>query len=367
MKYKGSNLNGRDIATIELLDEIRAYFDEGGAALNALALGGVAATAYATTRYVDDSIAEMLEMTPELKETIDEITQAIKDNQDIIGTLENSIAVKANQSDLDDAVSRIANIESDYVTSAMLNGYLPSSGGTIDWLDVDTDFYAYKATVENLLLVDGDIQLEGRLTMNADHELSLGQENRIYGNQGGLYIISEGDNIVLDSRDAIIFSIENEEVCSFDANDMSVYGNLTIKGDIDAKRDVYVGRTIYFTQDTHIGFDEDESLILSAFDAIFLRPLGGYVSIDGDLYANTIYCGRFQDQSFSFYNGYGNLLLELDNTVTIHKKTIITGDLEVTGNIKSNGTVASGGKAEEGDSALADLEERVARLESLIS
>ena len=59
--------------------------------------------------------------------------------------------------------------------------------------------------------------------------------------------------------------------------------------------------------------------------------------------------------------------MELDNTVTIHKKTIITGDLEVTGNIKSDGTVASGGKAQEGDSALADLEERVAKLESLIS
>ena len=59
MEYKGQSLSGRDIATVELLEEIKAYFSEDGAALNALALGGVNATSYALKADVDKSIADL--------------------------------------------------------------------------------------------------------------------------------------------------------------------------------------------------------------------------------------------------------------------------------------------------------------------
>lgn len=340
MKYKGSNLTGRDIATIELLDEIRAYFDEDGAAKNALALGGVRAEDYATTSYVDTSIADLLEMTPELKETIDEITQAIKENQDIIDTLENSIAAKAEQSDLEYQAERIDDIE-----STINNLYIPTNlsefnndVGFITQLYADGK-YATKEWMNDNFYNDGEID-----QILADYLTETSADKRYVKNESYIEI--------------------NELFCT---GDLGVEGTFTIEGDINAERDVYVGRTISFTQGTHIGIDVDESLILSAFDAIFLNPQGGYVTIDGDLFANEIFCGKFQDQSFSFFNSYEDLLLDMGNTVTIYRKTVINGDLVVTGNIRADGTVSSGGKAEEGDSALADLEERVARLESLIS
>lgn len=59
MEYKGQSLSGRDIATVELLEEIKAYFSEDGAAKNALALGGVNATSYALKADVDKNIADL--------------------------------------------------------------------------------------------------------------------------------------------------------------------------------------------------------------------------------------------------------------------------------------------------------------------
>lgn len=363
MKYKGSNLNGRDIATIELLDEIRAYFDEDGAAKNALALGGVRAEDYATTSYVDTSIADLLEMTPELKETIDEITQAIKDNKDIIDTLEDSIAIKANQSDLDNAVSRIATIE---------RNYLPTEGGGINWLDVEGNLYAVEASFDKLTA--DSFFLKGSLALSDGQTLSLGQGNEMYGNQGGLNIISGGgDNLTLDSRDTIIFSIENEEVCSLNADGMSVYGDLSTKSSIYLEGE----NGIYWTQLTKIDIINGNNLQISAENDINLSPDNGSVYIhNGGLYVEDanlvvgngrIECSVFQSQDFRFgFNNTVFMSFDRDNT-SINNNTTISGDLVVTGKIRANGTIASGGKAQEGDSALADLEERVARLESLIS
>lgn len=56
-------------------------------------------------------------------------------------------------------------------------------------------------------------------------------------------------------------------------------------------------------------------------------------------------------------NGY-HITMEYDE---------VTDAIRIDGNVYVTGTVASGGKAEEGDSPLADLEERVSRLENLIS
>lgn len=374
MKYKGSNLNSRDIATIELLNEIRVYFDEGGAALNALALGGVRAEDYATTSYVDDSIAEMLEMTPELKETIEEITQAIKNNQDIIDTLEDSIAVKANQSDLDDAVSRIATIE---------RNYLSSEGGGIDWLDVEGSLYAAEASFDKLTA--DSFFLNGHLALNADKTLSLGNGNEMYGNQGGLNIISGGgDNLTLDSRDAIIFSIENKEVCSFNADGMSVYGDLSTNSNIYLEGE----NGISWNQETIIMIDKSESLQIQATKDIKLtstygelKVYGGlcieqgyYITgyndlllVSGGLTTEFIECSSFVSQGFSFGFGNSQFLYMEQSYAQFETNLVINGNVVVKGNIRANGTIASGGKGEEGDSALADLEARVAALESLIN
>lgn len=340
MKYKGRTLDGRDIATIELLDEIRAYFDEDGAAWNALALGGVRAEEYATTSYVNDSIAGLVDSAPDTLDTLGELAAALKDNEDVVAALDAAITNKAEQSDLEYQAERIDGIES-----------------TINNLYIPTNLSEFNNDVGFITQSYADGKYATKQWMN-DNFYDDGEIDQIISD---FITQSDADTRYLKNESYIEIS---ELYCT---GDLGVEGTFTIEGDINAERDIYVGRAIYFTQGTHIGYDEDESLILSAFDAIFLNPQGGYVTIDGDLFANEIFCGKFQDQSFSFFNSYGNLLLELNNTVTIHKKTIITGDLEVTGNIKSDGTVASGGKGEEGDSALADLEERVAALESLIS
>lgn len=342
MKYKGQILNSRDIATIELLDEIRTYFDEDGAALNALALGGVRAEDYATTSYVNDSIAGLVDSAPDTLDTLGELAAALKDNEDIVAALDEAITNKADQSDLEYQAERIDGIES-----------------TIDNLHIPTNLSEFNNDVGFITQIYADGKYATKQWMN-DNFYNDGEIDQMIGD----FITQvDADKRYLKNESYIEIS---ELFCT---GDLGVEGTFTIEGDINAERDIYVGRAIYFTQGTHISFNDDESLILTSFDAIILEPQGESVGIKGSLslYGYPIYCGKFQDQSFSFFNSYGDLLLELDNTVTIHKKTIITGDLEVTGNIKSDGTVASGGKGEEGDSALADLEERVARLESLIS
>lgn len=329
MKYKGSNLNGRDIATIELLDEIRAYFDEDGAALNALALGGVRAEDYATTSYVDTSIADLLEMTTELKETIDEITQAIKENQDIIDTLENSIAAKAEQSDLEYQAERIDNIESTinnlhiptnlsefnndvgfitesaiegliteqyadgkYATIVALDNFLPKTGGEVDELGVNV-LTVVEGYIENLradyLSINGDAYID------SDYKLNFSQENSIYGTQGGnLYIVAK--------------------------------------------------TTIDLIADSYIAFGIGDYEIAS-------------INSDG------IHCASFRSISFSFGADDSSEFMYIEQG----EITLNTGVVTITGDLVVHGSIAAGGKEQRGDSALADLEERVARLENLIS
>lgn len=331
MKYKGSNLTGRDIATIELLDEIRAYFDEDGAALNALALGGVRAEDYATTTYVDTSIAELLEMTPELKETIDEITQAIKDNQDIIGTLENSIAAKAEQSDLEYQATRIDDIENTinnlhiptnlsefnndvgfitesaiegliteqyadgkYATINSLDNFLSLSGGNITGgLDIDGNLYSVSGYIERLTV--DYLQMDGDFYVNGDYKLNFSQENSIYGTQGGnLYIVAKTTiDLIADSY--IAFGIGDHEIAS--------------------------------------------------------------INSDG------IHCASFRSFSFSFGADDSSEFMYMEQGEIILNTSVVT----ITGDLVVQGSIAAGGKGEEGDSALADLEARVAALESLIS
>lgn len=111
MDYKGKQISGRDIATVELLEEIKAYFSEDGAALNALALGGVTATNYALKSDVAQSIADLVGTAPDTLDTIQELAEALKNNKDIVDTLDEAITAKAEQTDLDEAVGRITTLE----------------------------------------------------------------------------------------------------------------------------------------------------------------------------------------------------------------------------------------------------------------
>lgn len=331
MKYKGSNLTGRDIATIELLDKIRAYFDEDGAALNALALGGVRAEDYATTRYVDDSIAGLVDSAPDTLDTLGELAAALKDNEDIVAALDAAITNKADQSDLEYQAERIDNIESTinnlniptnlsdlyndvgFVTEAALEGliteqyadgkyatinsldnFLSLSGGNITGgLDIDGNLYSVSGYIERLTV--DYLQMDGDFYVNGDYKLFFNQENSIYGTQSGnLYIVAD--------------------------------------------------TTIDLIADSYIAFEVGESEIAT-------------IESDG------IHCASFRSVSFSFGADDRSEYMYIEQGEII----LNTGVVTITGDLVVQGSIAAGGKGEEGDSALADLEARVAALESLIS
>lgn len=329
MKYKGSNLNSRDIATIELLDEIRTYFDEDGAALNALALGGVRAEDYATTSYVDDSIAGLVDSAPDTLDTLGELAAALKDNEDIVAALDAAITNKADQSDLEYQAERIDGIESTinnlyiptdlsefnndvgfitesaiegliteqyadgkYATIAALDNFLPKTGGEVDELGVNV-LTVVEGYIENLSV--DSLSINGNAYIDSDYKLNFSQANSIYGTQSGdLYIVA-GDIIDLIAYSYIAFGIGDHEIAS--------------------------------------------------------------INSDG------IHCASFRSVSFSFGADDRSEYMYIEQGEII----LNTGVVTITGDLVVQGSIAAGGKGEEGDSALADLEERVARLESLIS
>lgn len=125
MEYKGKQISGRDIATVELLEEIKAYFSEDGAALNALALGGVNATRYALKTDVDKSIADLVGAAPEALDTLYEISAVLQENVADIDTILTQIGTKANQTDLDEAIRRISTLENTTPTISSIMGSDP--------------------------------------------------------------------------------------------------------------------------------------------------------------------------------------------------------------------------------------------------
>lgn len=331
MEYKGQSLSGRDIATVELLEEIKAYFSEDGAALNALALGGVPATSYALKADVDKSIADLVDSAPDTLDTLGELAAALKDNEDIVAALDAAITNKAEQSDLEYQAERIDDIESTinnlsiptnlsdlyndagfitedalggliteqyadgkYATINSLDNFLSLSGGNITGgLDIDGNLYSVSGYIERLTV--DYLQMDGDFYVNGDYKLFFSQENSIYGTQSGnLYLVAE--------------------------------------------------TTIDLIADSYIAFEVGESEIAT-------------IKSDG------IHCASFRSISFSFGADDSSEFLYIEQgEITLHTNVVtITGDLVV------QGSIAAGGKEQGGDSALADLEERVARLESLIS
>lgn len=379
MDYLGKQISGRDIATVELLEQIYGYFDESGAALNALALGGVSAEDYAKKEYVDDSIADLVGTAPESLDTIQELASALKENADVVATLDDAITNKANQSDLDDAVARILALEenpsltAESIKAALgytpahdsaldnfytkqeinsaLDGYLPTTGGTVEYIETNK---VTSVEIEVETLAADAIRINGDLAILENHSLYLSQENYILGDQGGLYITSEADLIDLTSRKYIDFYVGTTKIAYFDSDGL-ILGN---------QSSIYMGEysRIYVSQDNY-----------------FAGSANGVSIVAGGQNSN-IYLGAEDSISFSIGQEEDTVLITSDGLSAAYiwsdslegqylevESGKITGNLVIEGNLEVHGTSSSGGSAEIGDTALADLEARVAALESLIS
>lgn len=364
MDYLGKQINGRDIATVELLEEIKAYFSEDGAALNALALGGVSATSYALKTDVAQSIADLVGAAPDTLDTIEELATALKNNKDIVDTLDAAITAKANQSDLDDAVARILALEEnpslsaesiiealgytpadeDWVTNnfynqtqidEMLGDYLPTEGGWVDYIETGK---VTSVEIEVETLTADAISINGDFSILGGNSLYVSIENYINGDQGGLYITSEAALVELSSRESIHFTIGQSNILSIYDSGGDITGDFSVIGSLSVEED------------------------LDVLGALTAKTVNGYV-LKGA-------CSRGVATSVSS-GGTGlvpaSLLYSAMSSFLRTSGGVITGNLVIEGNLEVHGTSSSGGSAEVGDTALADLEARVAALESLIS
>lgn len=341
MKYKGSNLNSRDIATIELLDEIRDYFDEDGAALNALALGGVRAEDYATTSYVDDSIAGLVDSAPDTLDTLGELAAALKDNEDIVATLDAAITAKAEQSDLEYQAERIDDIE-----STINNLYIPTN---LSEFNNDVGFITGDA-LEGLITeqyADGKYATIGSLDAFLPKDAEASSASRLSDKSEytafGRTFFSNGKPVNITSSP---ISPANGGLYAYDFNSNKVllfyYAN---GGDFSELR---IGSE---------SASREENVRICGYPLIVHH---GSVN-DGTVVAKTVADGIVVPTGRKLYLG------EDDGYYITIEYDAATHAIKIDGNVSVTGTIASGGKGEEGDSALADLEARVAALESLIS
>ena len=67
----------------------------------------------ATTGYVDEKVADLIDSAPETLNTLGELAQAIKDNESVVDALNSAIGNKANQSDLNTTNANVEQNESD--------------------------------------------------------------------------------------------------------------------------------------------------------------------------------------------------------------------------------------------------------------
>lgn len=379
MEYLGKQINGRDIATVELLEQISALFDESGAALNALALGGVNATSYALKTDVDKSIADLVGAAPDTLDTIEELAAALKKNADVVATLDDAITNKANQSDLDDAVTRILALEenpsltAESIIAALgytpaddldldnfftkqeineaLDGYLPTDGGWVDYIETNK---VTSVEIEVETLTADAININGDFSILGGHSLYVSQENYINGDQGGLYITSEADLIDLTSRKYIDFFVGTKKIAYFNS------GGLILEN----KSSIYIGdySRLYVSQDNYFGGSASGVSIVAGG-----RDSGIYLSAEDSI---SFSVGQEEDTVLITSDGLSAAYIWSDSLEGQYLEVgsgKITGNLVIEGNLEVHGTSSSGGSAEVGDTALADLEARVAALESLIS
>lgn len=379
MEYLGKQINGRDIATVELLEQIYGYFDESGAALNALALGGVSATSYALKTDVDKSIADLVGTAPDTLDTIEELAAALKENADVVATLDDAITNKANQSDLDDAVARILALEENPSLTAesiiealgytpaedsdldnfftkqeineALDGYLPTDGGWVDYIETNK---VTSVEIEVETLTADAININGDFSILGGNSLYVSQENYINGDQGGLYITSEADLIDLTSRKYIDFFVGTKKIAYFNSEGLI----------LENKSSIYIGdySRLYVSQDNYFGGSASGVSIVAGG-----RDSGIYLSAEDSI---SFSVGQEEDTVLITSDGLSAAYIWSDSLEGQYLEVgsgKITGNLVIEGNLEVHGTSSSGGSAEVGDTALADLEARVAALESLIS
>lgn len=308
MEYKGQSLSGRDIATVELLEEIKAYFSEDGAALNALALGGVNATSYALKSDVAQSIADLVGAAPDTLDTIQELAEALKNNKDIVDTLDAAITAKANQTALDEAVGRITTLENSATKVSFIQTL---TGGTRI----------------------GSITIDGTTT-NIYAPSLTGYATETWVNQQG-FITGIDEDMVLDAL-------------SFKPFDSASFTKTNIKSKLGisdwalaSSKPSYAFSEITSKPTTLSGYGITNAYTKTHVNSLLENylPLSGgeveWLDVTGALSAN----GGVLIPSGEKLT-IGNATLEWDGTA-----------LKVTGNMYATGTVASGGKGTAGSVA----------------
>ena len=62
---------------------------------------------YTTTEYVDERVANLIDGAPETLDTLDELAKALKENDDVVDLLKDSIEAKANKSDVEELNKKV--------------------------------------------------------------------------------------------------------------------------------------------------------------------------------------------------------------------------------------------------------------------
>ena len=321
MEYKGQSLSGRDIATVELLEEIKAYFSEDGAALNALALGGVNATSYALKSDVDKSIADLVGAAPDTLDTIEELATALKNNKDIVDTLDAAITAKADKTALDEAVGRIKDLENapdlDYDGVIAALGFTPFDSASFT-----------KANIKSKLGI-------------SDWALASSQPSYAFSDLTSHPTTLSGYGIT----DALAKTGNAASATKLSDNtEYTVWGRPFFK---NGKPVNVTSSPIYSKNGGFYAYNyNDESTMLMWYmsDSTKSEFILGHQSSAN--YERTRICGY----PISFHIGnYRNA-----NSVPLTPAMLIDeeGDVTIEGNLIVKGTVASGGKAIEGQSAL---------------
>lgn len=331
MEYLGKQINGRDIATVELLEQIYGYFDESGAALNALALGGVSAEEYARQSGLDDAVERIIALEENPSVSAESIIEALG-------------YTPADDSDLDNFFTK-------QEINEALDGYLPTDGGWVDYIETNK---VTSVEIEVETLTADAIKTNGDFSILGGHSLYVSQENYINGDQGGLYITSEAGLIDLTSRKYIDFFVGTKKIAYFNS------GGLILEN----KSSIYIGdySRLYVSQDNYFGGSASGVSIVAGG-----RDSGIYLSAEDSI---SFSVGQEEDTVLITSDGLSAAYIWSDSLEGQYLEVgsgKITGNLVIEGNLEVHGTSSSGGSAEVGDTALADLEARVAALESLIS
>lgn len=247
-------------------------------------------------------------------------------------------------------------------------GYAPISEAWIteNYYNVDEmhDVLLNYLYVENGIHV-GNLSIQGSLSAHSfgvRDSIEVGQGNSFSGDQGGFNVTTESGDLNLCSNRYINFRIGDNEIAYVEDIGFHVVNDFTVDGN-----SVFGGKITFGEKSANCIELVDGNLEIKSYNDLIISSGNDMLYVNEGLTAGYIVCSSFESQGFSFGFGNSQFLYMEQSYAQFETNLVINGDVVVNGNIRAAGTVASGGKEQEGDSALADLEERVARLESLIS